>query len=954
VASRLDRLYFSTSLMPSVHSADIHPCSVSDHDYVSVKLKDFEGIDFGPSYWKCNNSILDSAFKFLFTAFCENNIPSLDNITLEWWDTFKKKIQKFIILVCKTRKRSRVSLINDLKAQFRNLSRAESSNPGSYVDQISELKKQLKDLEIIEFHGHVVRSKAADLENGENPSSYFLRKEAKRGQKKSISSILDTSGNVKTTSLDILEVFANFHSTQFRSEDIDPDICDFFLSDVPKLDKERSDLLEGEISKEELLSTIKAMQNNSSPGPDGLTKEFYLFNFDVLGDVLLRVVHLCFLKGTLPSSSTTSYISLICKDENNAENVRNWRPISLLNVDLKMISKTLCTRLGLVIEDIIHLDQTCGVPGRSIHDNCHLIRNVLDYVEQKGLSCAFISLDLEKAFDRVSHEWIHKVLDSYGLGPVFKKWVKILYTDISSSIIVNQHISRPFPVMRSVRQGCGLSAVLYALTLEPLFDKLRKDQDIIGVKLPGSNDSAKISAYADDGLGFCTTDASIKNLLDLYTHFGKASGSKLNKQKTKGVFVGKWKSRSDHPFGISWIEQSKVVGIFTGQNVTADDQFCPILTKFRKVLNSCNGRSMSIFGKSTVCNVLALSQMWYRASAVPISKHYVDLFQRETFRFIWHSTAEPIRRSVLYKPILEGGLGVIHIQTKLQAFLLRHLQALINNSSAKWTYFAIYWLGLSLRRYRPAFASLLIPHSESIPLFYQQCFSALKLFETLDSTPLVNIETFNVKQFYQCLLKKVTENKIERIYPQINFQEVWRNLHHKFVDCLPKSVNFRLIYDSLPLGYVLFVRHIALSPDCVLCNSAVETSDHLFIDCPCANVLWSIVIPWLNQLSSGLIQKRYEIIRFGLLPKIPNSYYHAVCLYLLAVAKSSIWQIRNLVKFEHKRLNGNDIVLRFLSHVKTRIRADYFRLSHSTFHKYWVSSNIFCFIDANYKLQFNI
>ena len=96
---------------------------------------------------------------------------------------------------------------------------------------------------------------------------------------------------------------------------------------------------------------------------------------------------------------------------------------------------------------------------------------------------------------------------------------------------------------------------LYVLALEPLLDKIRQNSEIIGVKLPGTDDSAKISGFADDGLGFCTSDASIKALLKMYDYFGKASGSKLNVSKTKGIFLGKWKNRSDHPFGISWIEQ---------------------------------------------------------------------------------------------------------------------------------------------------------------------------------------------------------------------------------------------------------------------------------------------------------------------------------------------------------------------------------------------------------------
>lgn len=112
---------------------------------------------------------------------------------------------------------------------------------------------------------------------------------------------------------------------------------------------------------------------------------------------------------------------------------------------------------------------------------------------------------------------------------------------------------------------------------------------------------------------------------------------------------------SDHPFGISWIDQSKIVGIITSNGVSEDDQFHSLLTKFRTVLNSSKERSLSIFGKTVLCNVFGLSKLWYRGAVTPVSNHYIELFQRETFRFIWQSKAEPIRRSMLYKHTFRSG-----------------------------------------------------------------------------------------------------------------------------------------------------------------------------------------------------------------------------------------------------------------------------------------------------------
>ena len=82
---------------------------------------------------------------------------------------------------------------------------------------------------------------------------------------------------------------------------------------------------------------------------------------------------------------------------------------------------------------------------------------MFDFVEQKQLKCAYINLDQAKAFDRVSHFYLFKVLQHFGFGPSFILWVQLLYNNISSSVLVNGHVGMDFPVNRSVRQGCALS-----------------------------------------------------------------------------------------------------------------------------------------------------------------------------------------------------------------------------------------------------------------------------------------------------------------------------------------------------------------------------------------------------------------------------------------------------------------------------------------------------------------
>ena len=144
--------------------------------------------------------------------------------------------------------------------------------------------------------------------------------------------------------------------------------------------------------------------------------------------------------------------------------------------------------------------------------------------------------------------------------------------------------------------------------------------------------------------------------------------------------------------------------------------------------NKTASRKLSFKGKSTVLNLLCISKILYYATATPIPSHYLTLLQRRFFRFMWNSTYEPIAQTTLYLDFNQGGLNVPCLKLKCHSLYLNHLQKIVNNHEAKWTYFAKYWIGLQLRNLNPAFANSSIPHSEHIPIFYKNCITLLDYF----------------------------------------------------------------------------------------------------------------------------------------------------------------------------------------------------------------------------------
>ena len=136
--------------------------------------------------------------------------------------------------------------------------------------------------------------------------------------------------------------------------------------------------------------------------------------------------------------------------------LKNWPPISLLKVDYRLRAKVLPVRLRLFLDLIVHDNQSCSVPGRKITSNLILIRDILDYISTKNCPAFLVNLDKEKAFDRVDWDFLFGLLHHYGFGDNFIRWVRLLYTNISSCIICNGDLIQ---FLFDPRVGCGRGAL---------------------------------------------------------------------------------------------------------------------------------------------------------------------------------------------------------------------------------------------------------------------------------------------------------------------------------------------------------------------------------------------------------------------------------------------------------------------------------------------------------------
>lgn len=438
------------------------------------------------------------------------------------------------------------------------------------------------------------------------------------------------------------------------------------------------------------------MARRKAPGSDGPPMESYLKFWPVLGQDLVLVLNSCFSEGRLSLSQLHGVISLSFKKGDHLD-PKNWRPILLLNCDYKIASRVIAGRLLKVIHLVVKKDQTCGVPGQFIGENVAFLRNVVDYATLSNVPVALLSLDQEKAFDRVDWDFMRATLRHMGFSPSFIGWVNLFYSGAQSAVNVNGHISDFFALSSGVRQGCPLSPLLYVLVAEVLACNIRGNSNVPSLSLPGLLSPLPcLSQYADDTSVIACSDQAIVSVFDTYDLYERGSGSKLNLSKSTGLWLGPWNGRSDSPVAIDWSSvKIKVLGVFLGPLDLEEDNWRPRLSAVENVLLSWHQRALSFRGKALVINALALSRIWYIASLIHMPSWVLRELNSLVCKFFWKGKPDLVSRAVVVQPNCCGGFSVVDVNLKVSALLVQWIRRFASSPNS-WVSFLVYWFNLRL------------------------------------------------------------------------------------------------------------------------------------------------------------------------------------------------------------------------------------------------------------------
>ena len=732
-ASRIDYFLTSTSLNNQIHETKISYAPYTDHRIITLTIRTNE-MKRGPGMWKMNTShIIDTEYKEKLRTLWAGWQTKKDNFSNlgSWWDIGKIKIKQLSKEYAQHKSLKKNELFKNIQLEIEEL-----QDDPLQLNRIDALKAEYETLFSQETEGMKIRSKVQAWEEGERSTKYFHNLEKRNAKEKTWDRILDKDDNLVTGTKNIQKRQVEFYKELFQSEhkgDNKPE-TDFFLNNLDrKLSDESKHNLEKDITIDEVKQAIRKMPNGKSPGTDGLPAEFYKLNWDIIGEDLFEILIQGLNDDQLTYSQYLACIILLYKKDIR-EDIRNWRPISLLNVDYKILSKVLAERLKSVLNEIINADQRGCVPGRFIGENIRLIDDLIYEIENQQEGPIILMLDQEKAFDRVEWQWLFSTLKRFNFGDKFIGWLKTIYKDSKSCVITNGVQSEYFKISRGIRQGDSLSALLFIIQFEPLAEKLRKTETLEGINIPlryipQENIQIKGTQYVDDSNTFLNNKHEVPNFLTIMNKYEKASGSKMNKDKTLCLAIHNMIEEIINDISVTQGPE-KILGVELGGNdpIIKNQFWDKIIKKLQEKLNIWRTRDLSLLGKTYVIKSVGVSKLQYAIQMRTIGQAHIKKINNMLWDFLWSGKTFRFSRDICKLPPEMGGLGLIDIEILIKVKRIQWIvRVLKDETNQNWSKLIENYLRCLDNKYGINLFTLKVTDANDevkncrIPTFYKEC-----------------------------------------------------------------------------------------------------------------------------------------------------------------------------------------------------------------------------------------
>ena len=701
--SRLDRIKWSATLEYAAYETITDwSYTQSDHSAVIVKIKDNQNRRFDKVIRIDTFFMSNVILKHKFITELDTRMAQVSETAMnphQKLEYLKMSIRSLAIEISTNYKKERDKESNDLRESIRFWQNAfESAANESFrslamskLDEMTCKRDKLLDA----FGEHIsIRLKSKWYQEGEKGTKYFLNMQRSKGNKLEMVK-LESDDRVIKTPDEIDRKVENYYkslSEKGDSKKANQSNLINFLKHMENLEQEDIDMVNQKLTLNDLFTTLKSC-TDSSPGPDGIPYSLIRLTWKFFGPLLLDSWNYSLNTGSLSHSHEQSYLKLLPKEGKNLMQLKNWRPITLSNCDIKIITKTLAIKVSIALSKTITPNQTAYIKNRQITDNLNLIQYATEKSAELDITTMIVSLDAEKAFDSVEHWYLREVLKKIGLTD-FIAVFDLLYRNQIVNIHLNGRIAGKYTIKNGVKQGDALSCILFVLGIEPLIRNINMDVEVEGIKIHDFP-IPKAIAYADDVACIINSNkGNLQKIFDHYQEMSSVSGLNLNADKTEIII----NSSVDVPlndmryngksFNIIPCQDMKVNGLQIGFDTeeVRKKNFHKVYAAVEKQLRHWSKRHLTLLGKIQIYKTFGLSQILFVSTTLTFTKAENMQLNNLIFRFIWNSdfdkkkAPDRIKRSVLNSDIKNLGFGMVDYQDIVQSIRIKTALRLLNDS----------------------------------------------------------------------------------------------------------------------------------------------------------------------------------------------------------------------------------------------------------------------------------
>uniref|UniRef100_A0A8C5P8P1 Reverse transcriptase domain-containing protein n=1 Tax=Leptobrachium leishanense TaxID=445787 RepID=A0A8C5P8P1_9ANUR len=690
--SRIDFFFVNADLLALISDTTIGSMSWSDHAPITLLLPDSRP-PLGHCPWRLNESLLsrpevaEDVKCTLKNYFKENSTPDVSPLTL--WQAHKTVVRGVLIKWGSHYKKLNATHRLTLLRQIHQVTTLHKKhlNPADRSTLVG-LQMQLTEMDKRDYVWAVRRLRTKMYLYNNKASKMMANRLRKKVAKTRIERMVAADGTTCHHPQQIAECFAQYYTKLYNLRQdttlAQPTIQEIFpflqRLNLPTISEAISHRLLSTPTLGELQAALSSLKVNKAPGPDGYTATYYKTFSPQLNSHLLSALSHIFLSGSASSDWLSATIVTIPKTMLPEDNFSKYRPISLLNVDAKLYAKILANRLTDIMPLLIADDQVGFIKSRQGPDNTIKAMALMDYATDSATPSLILSLDAEKAFDRLHWVFLEHTLLKFNFPKEFIKAIMALYSCPNARVLNAGFQSTVIPITNGTRQRCPLSPLLYALALEPLAQAIRQSDGIEGPSVGPT--VCKLSLFADDILLTLTNPlTSLPTLHSMLSEYGNLSYHKINVHKTQALAYGIPDAeistlKSQYPY--DWRNRSLTylgIKLSFSKPQLFKLNYTPLLHMVSTFCQQWSTVEISWAGRINAIKMMLLPKILYvfRALPLPAPMSFFKTVLLNLSQFIWRGKRPRIKIAILHQPVDRGGLGLPNLLLCYRAALMTNL-----------------------------------------------------------------------------------------------------------------------------------------------------------------------------------------------------------------------------------------------------------------------------------------